>query len=159
MALDKKHIGKKYGPTRYEVGLEKMREFAYAVAGGVPSSGFLGGPPKGLHPWLHDTAAAKDSPYGSVIAFPSFPVTFAIAPFGLAVTDPALGINLLRLVHGEQEFELFDVLKPGDVLTTVGTITDIYDKKDMDFLVVTTESTNAAGKLVVKAVWTAVIRR
>ena len=41
MAIDPKHIGKVYGPTRYVVGLEKMREFAYAVSGGVPSTGFM----------------------------------------------------------------------------------------------------------------------
>ena len=36
MATNPKHIGKKYGPFTYAVGLEKMREFAYAISGGVP---------------------------------------------------------------------------------------------------------------------------
>ena len=35
MAIDQKHIGRKYGPFKYEVGLEKMRDFAITVAGGV----------------------------------------------------------------------------------------------------------------------------
>lgn len=159
MAIDPKFIGRSYGPYKYEVGLEKVREFAYAVAGGAPSSGFTGGPPKGLNPLLWDEDAAKKGPYGQVIAFPTFAVTFAIKPFGAAITDPEVGVNLLMLVHGEQEFEFFDVIRPGDVMTTTGTIKSIYEKAKMDFVVVETEAKNQAGKLVVKGTWTAVVRR
>lgn len=159
MAIDPKFIGKSYGPYKYEVGLEKMREFAYAVAGGAPSSGFTGGPPEGLNPLLWDEEAAKKGPYGSVIAFPTFAVTFAIKPFGAAIVDPDVGVNLLMLVHGEQEFEFFDVIRPGDVMTTTGSIKSIYEKAKMDFVVVETESKNQTGKLVVKGTWTAVVRR
>lgn len=160
MPIDKKYIGKKYGPTTYEVGAEKLREFAYAIAGGVPSLGFTGkGAPEGLHPWLHDAQAAKQSPFGTIIGLPNFAVVFNIGPFGQAVTDPELGINLLKLVHGEQEFEFFDVLRPGDVMTSTGVITNIYEKAGLDFLVVTSESHNQTGKLVVRGVWMAVIRQ
>ena len=159
MALDPKHIGKKYGPSVYQAGLEKMREFAYAIGGGVPSSAFLPGPPEGLNPLLFDEAAAREGPHGAVVAFPTFPVTFAMAPFSQAVTDPELGIDLLRLVHGEQDFELLDVIRPGDTLTSTGVITEIYSKSGKDFLVVTTESKSQTGKLVVKGTWTAVIRQ
>ncbi len=158
MPLDSGFVGKTYGPFRYQIGLEKMREFAYAVAGGVPTSS-LGAIPEGLHPLLYDEGAAKNGPYGSVIAFPTFAVTFAIAPFAAAVTDPKLGINLLMLVHGEQEFEFFDVLRAGEVVTTTGSIAQIYEKSQKDFLVVVTESRNVKGKLLLRATWTAVIRR
>lgn len=158
MAIDRKFVGKTYGPYSYQACLEKMREFAYAVSGGVPSSAFGGGPPEGLHPYLHDPEAARHGPHGSVIAFPTFAVTFAIAPFAACVTDPALGIDLVKLVHGEQELELLDVIRPGDVLTTTGKITEIFHKAGLDFLTVTTESTDASGKPVVRATWTAVIR-
>jgi acyl dehydratase len=159
MAIDPKNVGKKYGPFTYVCGLEKMREFAYAVAGGVPSSAFLASVPSGLNPLLHDTQVAKDSPYGNVVAFPTFPVAFAMKAFGEALTDPALGINLMMLVHGEQDFELFDVIRPGDVMTTVGTIAQIYEKAGKDFVVVVTESKNQTGKLVVRGTWNAVIRQ
>ena len=157
--IDKKFIGKTYGPTVYEVGLEKLREFAYAIGGGVPSSGFTGKRPEGLHPYLWDVEAGKKSPYGSVIGLPNFAVVFSIGPFGQAVTDPELGINLLMLVHGEQEFEFLGAIRPGDVMTTTGVITDLYDKVGKDFLVLTTESKNQRGEVVVKGTWTAVIRR
>jgi acyl dehydratase len=116
------------------------------------------GPPEGLHPWLHDQDAAATSPYGSVVAMPNFAVVYAIGPFSKACTDPELKVNLLRLVHGEQDFEFFEVVRPGDVLTTRGTITDISAKKSLDFLTVTTETTNQRGQLVVRAKWTAIIR-
>lgn len=159
MALDKRFIGREYGPFVYEAGLEKMREFAYAVGGSIPSTGYSAtGAPESLHPYLHDEAAARASPYGSVIGFPSFAVTFAIAPFGKACSDPELALNLLRLVHGEQSFEFFEVVRSGDRLTTNGKITDILTKRSLDFLTVTTETKNQHGALVVRAKWTAIIR-
>ena len=89
MPIDKKFIGKKYGPTTYVIGAEKLREFAYAISGGVPSMGFTGtGAPRGLSPLLHDADAAKAGPYGGLIGLPNFAVVFSIAPFGQAVTDP-----------------------------------------------------------------------
>jgi len=157
VALDPRFVGRKYGPYPYKLGLEKMREFAYVVAGGVPSIGY-GHPPEGLNPLLWDERAAKAGPYGSVVAFPTFCVTFAIRPFSAAVTDPEIGINLLLLVHGEQEFEFFDVMRDGDVMTTTGEITQIFEKSDKDFVVVVTESRNQRDQLVVRGTWTAVIR-
>lgn len=159
MAIDRRFIGREYGPFVYEAGLEKMREFAYAVGGSIPSTGYSArGAPEGLHPYLHEEAAARASAYGSVIAFPSFAVTFAIAPFGRACSDPELGLNLLRLVHGEQSFEFFEVVRAGDLLTTTGKITDVTAKRSLDFLTVTTETKNQHGALVVRAKWTAIIR-
>src|SRR5450432_451818 len=100
MPIDKKYIGKTYGPTTYVVGAEKLREFAYAIGGGVPSMGFTGtGAPEGLDKKLYAGT--------EIIGFPTFCNVFAIGPFGQAVTDPALGINLPMLVHGEQEYEWF----------------------------------------------------
>ena len=159
MPIDNKYGGKKYGPTTYVVGAEKLREFAYAISGGVPSMGFTGtGAPKGLNPLLYDDAAAAKGPYGGIIGLPNFGVVFAIAPFGQAVTDPELKINLAMLVHGEQEFEFFEPIRVGDVMTSTGVITELYDKVGKDFLVLTTESRNQHGTLVVKGTWLAVIR-
>lgn len=159
MALDPRFIGREYGPFVYEVGVEKLREFAYAVGGSVPSMGFSGvGAPEGLHPWLHDKEAAKASPHGGIIAMPNFAVVYAIGPFSKACTDPELQVNLLRLVHGEQDFEFLSVVRPGDTLSTTGKITDISSKKSLDFLTVTTETLNQHWDLVTRAKWTAIIR-
>lgn len=159
MPIDPSNIGREYGPYTYALGAEKMREFAFAVAGGVPSSSFGGKPPAGLNPLYWDAEAARAGKYGALVAFPTFAVNFAMRPFTDAVTDPRLGINLVKLVHGEQAFEFLDVMREGDVMTTRGTLTEVYDKANMDFVVMQTESHNQHGKLVVKATWTAVIRR
>jgi hypothetical protein len=145
MDLDPRHVGTRYGPFSYVIGLEKMREYDCAVRGGVPSLGFP--------PVRAVSSAARDE-----VAFPTFCATFAIAPFRAAVTDPALGIDLLRLVHGEQEFEFFEAMRAGDTMITTGEIVRILSKGGKDFLTVVTESTNQQGKLVVRGTWTAVIR-
>ena len=126
---------------------------------GIPSHGWGGHATPGLHPWLFDAKAAKESPTGTIVGFPGFAVTFTIAPFHQAVSDPEIGINLLMLVHGEQEFEFLETIKPGDVMTTTGEVVEIYEKANMDFFVVTTESKNQHGKVAVKGRWMAVIRR
>lgn len=158
MAINPSHIGRTYGPFTYKIGVEKLREFAVAVGGGVPIFGAQKAPAD-LNPLLYDDAAANNGPHGSVVAFPTFCVNFAMAPFGHAVTDPEMGINLLMLVHGEQEFEFFDVMRDGDVMTTTGTVSELYEKASMEFCIVTTESKNQHGKLVVRGKWTAVIRK
>ena len=158
MAIDPRFIGRKYGPYVYQAGLEKMREFSFVIAGAKPGVGF-GEPPEGLSPLLYDEAHAKSGPHGAVIAFPTFVVTFAIKPFSAAISDPELGIDLLKLVHGEQEFEWGEPIRDGDRITTTGEITRLFEKANMDFLEVTTESRNQQDKRVVKGRWTAVIRK
>lgn len=157
MALDPSHVGRTYGPYRYTLGLEKMREFAYAISGSTPMLG-LGVPPPELDPLFYDEEKAKAGPYGSVIAFPSFAVTFAMAPFGAAIGDPALGIDLVRLVHGEQELEFPEVMRPNDVMITTGRIAEITAKKSLDFMTIESESVNQHGRVAVRGRWTAVIR-
>lgn len=157
MALDRKHVGRAYGPYRYVLGLEKMREFAYAISGGVPMLG-IGVPPQDLDPLFYDEEQARRGPYGEVIAFPSFAVTFAMAPFGAAIGDPALGIDLVRLVHGEQELEFPEVMRANDVMTTTGKIVEITAKKSLDFMTIESESVNQHGRVAVRGRWTAVIR-
>lgn len=159
MPLSPAFVGRRYGPFTYEVGVEKLREFAFAVGGGVPSLAFAGNaPPDGLLPVLHDKQAAAQSPYSAIVAMPNFAVVFAIAPFSAAIMDPELQLNVMMLVHGEQEFEFVEVVRAGDVLTTTGEITRAVSKSGKDFLTVQSESKNQHGRVVVRGTWTAVIR-
>lgn len=158
MTLDARHVGLSYGPFSYDVGVEKLREFAFTVGGTVPSTGFGIGAPEGLHPWLHDKEAAASSPHKRLMAMPNFAVVYAIQPFGAACTDPRLGIDLMMLVHGEQSFEFFAPVFAGDTITTTGAVTKAYSKAGKDFLVVESKSVNQHGQPVCTGVWTAVIR-
>ena len=157
MAIDTRHLGRSYGPFRTTVCGERIRDFAVAVAGGTP--GFFGGlPGQGAHPWTVDEEAARRSPHGALVAPPTFGVTFAMKPFALACSDPELGLDLLRLLHAEQEFEHGTPVRPGDELTTVGEIVEVRSRGPLDFLTVRTETTNGSGERVLVARWTAVIR-
>jgi acyl dehydratase len=157
MGVDRSLVGRRWGPFRYTVGLEKLREYATAISGGTPILG-LSGVPEDVHPVLYDEAAAALGPYGSVIGFPTFAVTFAMAPFGAALLDPALGVDLLRLVHGEQDFEFLEVLRPGDVLTTHGELVEVSQRGRNELLVVRTESKNQHGRTAVRGRFTGLIR-
>jgi acyl dehydratase len=123
----------------------------------VPGHAFPS-PPDRYHPFTWDEDAARASPHGGVIAPPTFVTSFAIEPFARACSDPELAVNVLRLVHGEQEFEHVEPIRPGDVLDTVGEITRVQDRGNLDFLEVTTTTTNQHGRVVVRGVWTAIIR-
>ena len=102
--IDPRHVGRRYGPFRYVVGLEEIRDFAVTLAGGVPGRVFAGAPPEAPHPWYVDEEAARASRHGGVVAPPTFCVRFAMQPFALACSDPALGIELVKVLHGEQAF-------------------------------------------------------
>jgi len=152
--IDRKHLGKRYGPFRFHVGREHVRDFVAAVGGGVPGHVFSA-PPLLFHSATYrgDGEAGAD-----VVAPPTFAAAFAIEPFAQACSDPELGINVLRLVHGEQEFEFVEPVRPGDVLDTTGEITHVKDRGPLDWLEVTTTTVNQHGHVVVKGVWTAIIR-
>ncbi len=159
MPIDPRFVGREYGPYVYRVGLEKIREFAVAISSAPLPYELAKQSPESLRPVYHDEAAGRASRHGSVVAPPTFCVTFAMAPFLRAVLDPELGVNVAMLLHGEQEFEFHRPVCPDDVITTVGKIEKIYDKASKDFLVVATDSKNQRNEPVVRAVWTAVIRQ
>ena len=156
MAMDPRHVGRRYGPFRNTVCADQIRAFAVAVSGGVP--GYFGTARGDPHPWSVDEEEARRSTHGALVAPPTFGVTFAIRPFALACTDPELGLDLLRLLHAEQEFEHGAPVRPGDVLTTLGEIVDVRSRGSLDFLTVRTETVNQGGERVLVARWTAVIR-
>lgn len=69
----------------------------------------------------------------------------------------SLGINLGRLLHGEEEYEYLGSVCAGDVLTGRMKVTEMYDKekkdkpgKFMKFTVLETEIRNQRGEPVIK---------
>lgn len=156
--MDRSLIGKSYGPFVYEVGAEKIREFAFAIGGGVPSRALPAEAPAGIAREYHDAEYAT-ARHGALIAPPTFCVNFAIKPFIACTIDPGLALDFVQLVHGEQAFEFPEPVRAGDVMTTTGQITDLFEKSNMDFVVMKTVSTNQHGREAVRATWTAVIRK
>jgi hypothetical protein len=159
-AMNASLIGKTYGPFVYEAGAEKIREFAYAIGGGIPSMLYVHTPPDGTSREYLDAAyAAEQHGPGGIIAPPTFCVNFAMKPFLAGTLDPVLDLNLILLVHGEQAFEFPEPVRAGDVLTTVGKIAELYEKSGKEFLIMSTETRNQHGRVAVLGTWTAVIRK
>jgi acyl dehydratase len=136
--------GKTYSPFEYEVGREKIREYARAVGEDNP---------------VHlDPEAARAAGFRNVVAPPMFCVVYSAGAMGPAILDPELGINLMMMVHGSQEFEWNEPVVAGDVITTEARIKDIYDKNGMKFYVFESESKNQDGKTTVMGTWTNIVR-
>ena len=145
MALDQKFVGKKYGPITYEIGKEKIAEYAEAI--------------KNPDPHYMDEDFAKTTKYGGIIAPPTFAVVYAGRLVGPFFFDPELELNLMMLVHGEQEFEFHEVVRPRDVITTEGEIVDIKIKEKLDVVTLKGQSSNQDGVVVCSSKFTFVIRK
>jgi acyl dehydratase len=112
MPVDQSFIGRVYPPTRpYEVGREKIREFADAI--GDPN------------PVYRESAAAQALGYPDVIAPPTFAIVLTLPAGGQVVRDPEFGIDYSRVVHGEQRFVHRRPIRAGDLLQVVVTVEDI----------------------------------
>ncbi len=81
------------------------------------------------------------------------PPTLLTAPelaAGLArvVGDPELGLDLARILHGEQEYRWERSLSVGETITAEATIEDVRVKGGIGFLVLRAEFRDAAGATV-----------
>jgi acyl dehydratase len=144
LAVNREFVGKTHAPRSYEVGREKIREYARVVGETNP-----------IH---HEPDAARAAGFANVVAPPMFCVVYSAPAMGPAVLDPQLGIDLARMVHGGQEFEWHEPVVAGDEITTTVTVKDIYEKNGMEFYIWESQSQNQDGASVVKGTWTNIVR-
>jgi acyl dehydratase len=144
LAIKEELKGKTHPPVEYEVGREKIREYAYAV-----------GEEDAIY---HDLDAARAAGFRGLVAPPMFCVVYSARAMAPAILDPELGINLALMVHGSQEFEWDEPVVAGDVITTQSTIKDLYEKDGKEFYVWESESKNQDGATTVKGTWTNIVR-
>jgi len=144
VSVDRTAIGKRFAPFEYEVGREKIREYANAV-------GEVGG----VH---HDREAAHAAGFRDVVAPPMFCVVYSAGAMGPAVFDPEVGIDLARLLHGSQEFDWGEPVCAGDLIRTEAAVDDIYEKGGNGFYVFRSTSANQDGAEVVRGTWTNIVR-
>lgn len=138
MTLDQSFVGREYPPTSpYEVGREKIREFAEAI--------------KDDSPLYRDREAAKAAGYPDVIAPPTFAVLVSMRAHDVIVDDPELGLDYDRLVHGSQEFTHYRPVGVGDRLVAVVHVDDIRSRGGNDFLTVRAELGTPEGEPVCTA--------
>ena len=142
-------VGKVYPTFRYEVGREKIFEYARATLS--------------TNPYCTDPEFAAKSHYGAVVAPPTFAAVYCHQALRNVFDDKELAMNIPRIVHGEQNFEFGEMVKSGDTILTTVTISDIFEKENRkglnnQFLIMTTESVNQDGELVCNGRWTLVER-
>jgi acyl dehydratase len=144
MAIKTEAIGKEWPATTYEVGKEKIREYATAI---------------GLDNPVHfDRDAAVAAGYRDVVAPPMFCVVYALPALAPTVFDPELDMNFATMVHGGQDFEWDEPACSGDEITTTARCREIYEKDGKGFYVFETSSVNQNGDQVVRGVWTNIVR-
>ncbi|MFC1400496.1 MULTISPECIES: MaoC family dehydratase N-terminal domain-containing protein [Streptacidiphilus] len=138
MPLDPSFIGRTYPPTTvYEVGREKIREFAEAVGDANPA--YL------------DTDAAKALGHPDVIAPPTFPFVLTYRAAAQVVNDSDLGLDFSRVVHGDQRFTYTRPVRAGDRLSVTCTIDSIKSLAGNDILSVRGDVHEESGEHVVTA--------
>lgn len=144
MPVNQQAIGKEYPPVSYEVGREKIREYANAIGAANP-----------VH---HDRDAARAAGYRDVVAPPMFCVVYSGPAVGPGVLDPEVGINFATMVHGSQEFAWGEPVCSGDEITTTAKVIDISERDGKGFYVFESVSTNQDGAEVVRGTWTNIVR-
>ncbi|HEX4717596.1 MAG TPA: MaoC family dehydratase N-terminal domain-containing protein [Thermoleophilaceae bacterium] len=137
-------IGKTYDRFEYEVGREKIREYANAVGES--------------NPVYFDRKAAQDAGFRDVVAPPMFAVVYSAGSVGPPIFDPEIGIDFMRMVHGGQEFVWGEPVCSGDTITTTTTFKDFSEKDGRKFYVFESVSKNQDGDEVVRGTWTNIVR-
>ncbi|HEY9472258.1 MAG TPA: MaoC family dehydratase N-terminal domain-containing protein [Mycobacteriales bacterium] len=145
MPLDPSFIGRTYPPTEpYEVGREKIREFADAIGD--------------TNPAYRDAEAARALGHPDVIAPPTFPIVLSVRASRQVISDPALGLDYSRVVHGEQRFVYTRPVRAGDRLRVSLTVENIRSAAGNDILTTRGEVSTVEGEHVVTAYSTLVAR-
>lgn len=135
MPLNRGLRGKSYAPVTCTV--ERDRVVAFADAIGEES------------PVFRSAEAARRAGFEEQLAPPTFATVMNISISGQAVTDPQLGLDYSRVVHGEMEYEWHRPLRVGETLTAAPRIADIYARGPHEYLVIEAEIRDARGETVV----------
>lgn len=145
MPLNRSCVGRTYPPMGpYRVGREKIREFADAIC--APDAGY------------RDPAAARTLGYSDVIAPPTFPIVLTMAANERVFTDPDLGVDYGRVVHGEQRFQYTRPIVAGDQLVCGCVIEEVTSRGGHDFVTARSDVTTQNGEPVV-TVWSKLVVR
>lgn len=133
MALDPSFVGRSYPPAEpYQVGREKIREFADAIGDDDPL--------------FRDPEAARAAGHPDVIAPPTFAIIVSMRSQHALIDDPELGLDYSRVVHGDQSFTHHRPVHAGDELAATVHVDAIRSAAGNDILTVRCEVLDAAGE-------------
>jgi len=145
VALDQSFVGRSYPPSRpYEVGREKIREFADAI--GDPD------------PVYRDPDAARAAGHPDVIAPPTFAIVLTLDAQRVLLDDPDLGLDFSKVVHRDQAFRHHRPIRAGDRLVSTVHVDAIREIAGNDLLTTRAEVSTEDGEPVLTARATIVAR-
>lgn len=133
MALNPDLVGRTYPPSPvYQVGREKVREFARAIGESSPL--------------CSDVDAARAAGYVDLVAPPTFAIVVSMEAGRQAAFDPELGLDYTRVVHGEQTFEYARPIVAGDELLCTASIHAVREAAGNDILTTRADITTIHGE-------------
>jgi acyl dehydratase len=145
MGVNPDIAGRVYPPSpAYEVGREKIREFAEAIGSSDP-----------VH---RDADAARARGYRDVMAPPTFAVIVAQRCDAQVIVDPASNIDFSMLVHGEQRFVHHRPIVAGDRLVATLHVDNVDTRGRHAMVTTRVEIADEGGEAVTTARSTIVVR-
>jgi acyl dehydratase len=139
MKLNRLLVGKQYPPQDYGVTTEAITKYALAYNEDNPR--FLD----------------VSRPDG-IVAPPLFGAVMSWFSLMTVVTDQALNVDLLRLLHSEQDMFFYLPVVPGDVITSTAHIATIEARPKGEVLVIKINCVNQRKETVQDIIFTAFIR-
>ena len=147
--FDKSKIGYSFPPFTIEVERNKIHELTLAIGDD--------------NPIYHSHVAAQAAGYSDIPLPPTTPTIFNFwGNTAFASNLDSIGINVMRILHSEEEYEYLLPVQPGDTLTGVTTVLDGKTRQvrgsSMDIVTTETRYTNQHKQPVVNARTTLVVR-
>jgi acyl dehydratase len=142
MTIDPSVAGRVYEPQPYEVGREKIREFAEAIAD--------------ANPRYRNPEAARVLGHADVVAPPTFAMIPVLRGFDILMDD--LGIEYSRVIHVDQRFVHSRPITAGDRLLTTTTLDTVRSRAGNDFLGIRCDVATSDGETVCTATATLLVR-
>ncbi|MFZ0889133.1 MAG: MaoC/PaaZ C-terminal domain-containing protein [Candidatus Binataceae bacterium] len=139
MALNEACAGKQYPPVETIVTVEAIQKYARAY--------------NDDNPYFFDANRP-----GGIVAPPMFGVTVTWQSVLQVAFDPEAGVDPIRLVHGEQDMEFLNPIRPGDAIESTSKIGSIETKSTGETMVIELNARNQRHEHVQKALFTIFMR-
>ncbi len=145
MGVNPAYAGREYAPNDpYEVGREKIRDFADAVGA--------------AHAAHRDVGVARSLGHDDVVAPPTFAVVIAQRAEQQLIADPEAGIDFSRVVHADERFTHHRPIVSGDRLVTVLHVDAITERAGLSMVTTRAEIADESGAPVSTVVSTLAVR-
>jgi acyl dehydratase len=139
MPLNRACIGKQYPSIVTDATLEAMQNYARA--------------------YNDDNPAFFDPSWpGGIVAPPMYAVVVTWPSVMAAMGDSELNVDLIRLLHGEQDMEFLGAIRPGDRITSAAQVASIETRATGETMVLELNAHNQRGEHVQRTFFNAFIR-